>query len=107
LVGWLLAMSGTFLWLVALSAGSTMVYYGGMCASLIRLRKLRPNGDALRVPFAPILSVVGLAFCLALLTGLTRREVLLMGITSFIAATNWLWAKCRHVQSESSVHAQA
>jgi len=100
-VGWVLAMSGTFLWLAALSAGATMVYYGGTCASLIRLRKLRPNADALRVPFAPILSIVGVAICLALMTGLTRREVLAMGVTSLVASANWQWAKRRHVQSES------
>src|SRR5262249_42608833 len=75
--------------------------------SLIRLRKFLPNADALRVPFARILSIVGVVICLALMTGLTRRAVLAMGVTSLIAAGNWLWAKWRRVQSESHMHAQA
>jgi amino acid transporter len=105
--GWLLAVSGTFLWLVAVGAGAAMVYYAGTCASLIRLRKLRPHTDALRVPFGPILSIVGIAICLALMTSLTRREVLLMGITALIASANWLCVKWRNVYSESKIHAPA
>src|SRR5260370_14634375 len=36
--GWVLASSGTFLWLVALASGSMIIEYAGLCASLIRLR---------------------------------------------------------------------
>ena len=107
LTGWALAISGTFLWLVALSAGSAMVYYAGTCASLIRLRKLRPNADALRVPFGPLLSILAVAISLALMTGLKRREVLLMCVTALIATANWLWARRRHAPSESEMHAPA
>ncbi len=107
LTGWTLAISGTFLWVVSLSAGSTMVYYAGTCASLIRLRKLRPSADALRVSFGPVLSILGVAISLALMTGLKRREVLLMCITALIAAANWLWARRRHAPSESEMHAPA
>jgi len=41
------------------------------------------------------------------MTGLTRREVLAMGVTFLLAAANWLWAKWRRVLSESNMHAQA
>jgi basic amino acid/polyamine antiporter, APA family len=34
---WALASSGTFVWLVAVSSGSMMVLYAGICASLFRL----------------------------------------------------------------------
>src|SRR5262249_29805201 len=67
LAGWLLAVSGTFLWVVALSAGSTMVYYATTSAALVRLRKLRPNVDAFRVPFGPALSIVAVGLAVALL----------------------------------------
>src|SRR5262249_28508929 len=50
LVGWLLAISGGFLWAAAISAGSMTVYYAATCASLTRLRKLRPGPGALRIP---------------------------------------------------------
>ncbi|HEX9120565.1 MAG TPA: APC family permease [Terriglobales bacterium] len=105
--GWALASTGTFLWIVALSAGSMMVYYAGTCASLIRLRKLHPNADALRIPFGPALSIVGVAISLALMTGLKRRELLLMCVTALLAAANWLWVKWRHKESELRMEAAA
>lgn len=95
--GWVLASSGTFLWLVALTAGTMMVLYAAVCASLIRLRRLRPTADAFRVPFGPVLSIVGVAIALALMTALKRRELLLMCVTALIASSNWLWARRQHV----------
>lgn len=92
LMAWVLAVSGGFLWAAALSAGSTMVYYAVTCASLIRLRQLRPDSDALRIPMGAGLSVVGTTISIALLTGLKRSELLLMCVTVLIAAANWLWA---------------
>lgn len=81
---WVLAASGTSLWLVALTSGTLMVLSGGVCASLIRLRKLRQNADAFRVPFPPVLSSIGIAIALALMTGLKRRELLLLCITALM-----------------------
>ena len=107
LTGWVLAFSGTFLWLVALSAGGTAILYAGMCASLIRLRKLRPNAVALRIPFGPVLSILSIAICLALMTGLKRRELLLMCVTALIATANWLWARRHHLELESRSKAVA
>lgn len=100
LIGWVLASSGTFLYLVAVGSGTFMILYAGMCASLIRLRKLRPNADAYRIPFGPVLSVLGVAISVALMTGLKPREVLLMGVTPLIATGNWLWARRHHVELE-------
>jgi amino acid transporter len=100
---WALASSGTFLWIVALSSGSMMVYYAGTCASLIRLRKLRPNADAFRIPFGPLLSILGVAISLALMTGLKRRELLLMCVTALIATANWLWARRHHLELQTKL----
>jgi APA family basic amino acid/polyamine antiporter len=103
LTGWLLAASGTFLWIVAISAASMIVYYAAACACLGRLRKMRPNADAFRVPFGPALSMIAVAIALALATGLQVREVLLMGVTALIATANWLWVRRRHLDSILSV----
>jgi amino acid transporter len=105
--GWALASSGTFLWLVALTSGTLMVLYAGVCASLIRLRKACPNADAFRVPFAPVLSIVGIAIALALMTGLKRRELFLMSVTALIAAVNWLWARRHQLKVEAKASAAA
>jgi len=100
LTAWVLAASGNFLWLVAVTAGTMMVVYAAVCASLIRLRKLRPNADAFRVPFGSVLSVIGIAIAVGLMTALNRRELLLMCITALIATANWLWARHHHSELE-------
>jgi amino acid transporter len=95
--GWVLAVSGAFQFVLALAAGATVVYYAAMCASLIRLRKLRPNADAFRIPFGSVLSVVAVVIALALITGLKRQELLLMCITALFGTSNWLWARKQYL----------
>jgi basic amino acid/polyamine antiporter, APA family len=105
--GWVLASSGTFLWLVALSSGSMIVEYAGLCASLIRLRKLRPNADAFRIPFGQVFSIVGVAIAITLLTGLKRRELFLMCVTALIASANWLWARRHYLEFQTKAKTAA
>lgn len=91
-VGYLLALSGTFLWALALSAGAEAVVYMGICASLIRLRRLNPTADALRIPCGGGVAVVGIAVSVVLLAQLDAARLGLMLITAAIAGANWLWA---------------
>jgi APA family basic amino acid/polyamine antiporter len=90
---WGLAASGTFLWLLALTAGSMMVTYGITCAALVRLRRVQPHAAAMRVPLGVPLAVAGIAICLVLLSRLGSRQLMLMGVTAFLAFVNWWWAK--------------
>ena len=106
-IGWLLATAGTFLWLVALASGSMIIEYAGLCASLIRLRKLSPNAEAFRIPFGPVFSVVGITIAVTLLTGLKRRVLFLMCVTALIASANWLWARRHHLELETKAKAAA
>jgi APA family basic amino acid/polyamine antiporter len=92
---WVLALTGTFLWALALSVGASTIYYAGVCASLMRLRRTRANADALRIPWGPVWAVLGIAFSLVLLSQLKSREALLMLVTAAIAAANWHWARRR------------
>jgi amino acid transporter len=96
---WTLAATGSYLWVLSLTAGSMMILYGGSCAALIRLRKLRPNLPALRVPFGSMLAVVSVAISLLLLTRLKPQQMLLMAVTALLATANWWWAK-RQVASD-------
>jgi APA family basic amino acid/polyamine antiporter len=89
----LLAITGTFLWAVALTAGAITIFYSVTCAALIRLRRLRPDAPALRVPFGPVFSVIGIAISIVLLFQLEFRQITLMSVTAAIAAANWWWAK--------------
>jgi basic amino acid/polyamine antiporter, APA family len=105
LTGWVLAASGSFLWIVALSSGSIIILYAGVCASLIRLRKLRPSAEALRIPFGRLLSILAIAISLVLMTSLKRRELTLMSVTALFATANWLWARRNHLELETKAKA--
>jgi len=95
LLVWLLALTGTFLWVAAVSAGSMAIYYGAICAALIQLRKTHPDAPALRLPFGRAIALAGIAICIALLSRLSLRDALLMCITAVVAAGNWWWARHR------------
>ncbi|MGA9883430.1 MAG: APC family permease [Candidatus Acidiferrales bacterium] len=92
---WILALTGTFLWALALAVGASTIYYGGVCASLIRLRRMRPNAEALRIRWGPVWAVLGIIFSPLMLTQMDVREALLMLVTAGLAAANWWWARQR------------
>jgi amino acid transporter len=91
-VVWVLALTGTFRWALVLSVASSTIYYAAVCATLIRLRRIRPQANALRIPFGPLWAVLGIAISLALLAQVGWLDILLMGVTALIAAANWWWA---------------
>jgi hypothetical protein len=88
-----IAVTETFLWVAAVGAASILILYSGVCASLIRLRKLRPQAQALRIPFGPVIAVTAIGISLALLSALDSRQALLMGVTALVATANWWAAK--------------
>jgi len=102
-VGYLLALSGTFLWALALAAGAEAVIYMGICASLIRLRRLNPTADALRIPCGRTVAAIGMTVAILLLTQLDVGRLALMLVTMALAAANWLWAARRHTHTGSRV----
>jgi amino acid transporter len=91
-VSYALAISGTFGWALALSAGSMLIIFAGFCASLIQLRRTQPKAEGLRIPGGPLLAMVGMALCAVLLLQLDIRHVALMLLTACLATANWLWA---------------
>ena len=100
---WLLAISGTFRWALALASGAVIIIYASVCAALIRLRRIRPDADALRIPFGPLVACLGMTVAVVLLTRLTLREGFLLVITFALATGNWLWIR----YSERSANAGA
>jgi amino acid transporter len=92
---WLFAVSGTFRWALALASGAVIIIYASVCASLIRLRRIRPNADALRIPLGPIVALLGITVAVILLSRLTLREGYLLLLTFGLASLNWVWARKR------------
>jgi basic amino acid/polyamine antiporter, APA family len=106
-IAWILAVTGTALFVLAISAGAAMIYYAAMCASLIRLRTLRPKADAFRTPFGPVLSCIAVVVAFGLITGLKPGELLLMLVTALIASVNWICVKHWNRKLESTMKAEA
>jgi basic amino acid/polyamine antiporter, APA family len=93
-LGYLFALSGTYVWIAALSAGATVVAYGGICAALVRQRRLPSGAEpaTLRIPFGRTLGVFGLGVSIVMVAQLDTGRLTLMFGTVAIAAVNWLWA---------------
>jgi basic amino acid/polyamine antiporter, APA family len=90
---WVFAVTGTFLWIAAVGGASVLILYSGVCASLIRLRKVQPEAKALRIPFGPVIAVTAIGISLTLISALNSRQALLMGVTALVATANWLGVK--------------
>lgn len=85
-----LAITGTFPLALAITAGSMMIMIIGVCASLPRLRMLRPSADAVRIPFGRSLAAAGIGLSILLLIQLHAQEAALIGVTASFAALNWV-----------------
>ncbi len=93
-----LAVQGSLLQNLSLSAVSRLSTYGIVCLALPVLRWRDVDGIApalLRLPFGPLLAGLGLIFSLALATRMTGREAVLLGIFAGLATVHWLAVRHR------------
>ena len=88
-----LAIAGSFQWNAVLSAVARLFTYGVVCAGLLVLRKRNPSADAFRLPAAWLFVLLGIAFCVVLVTGMGKWELVIVAVTALVAAVNWLWAR--------------
>lgn len=91
----LFALTGTFRWALMLVSGGIIIVYAVVCASLIRLRQMQPEADALRVPAGKAVAVICVGFALLLLSRLSLRDGALLGVVAVVATGNWWWARGR------------
>jgi amino acid transporter len=99
LVMFALALMGTFRGNAVLSAVARLFTYGAVCLAVITLRRRSPNADAFRIPVGTLISGLGIAFVLALVTQMGRRELVAILCTVVVAFLNWLWARQRATTS--------
>jgi len=100
---WVLAVSGGFFLLLAVTAAASMIMYIAICAALIQLRRKHPQADALRVPFGRVLSVIGIFMSVVLIARLELGQALLMGVTMLVAAANWWAVRGRTTEAQPEV----
>ena len=93
LVMFILALLGTFRGNAVLSAVARLFTYGVVCAAVMTLRRKQPHANAFRLPAAPLVSALALAFVLALVTQMGRQETFAIAGVMVVALLNWLWAR--------------
>jgi amino acid transporter len=95
---WLLAVSGSFLQNLTLSAVSRLVTYGLVCAALPVLRKRdgtpgAPAAAAFRLPGGPVFAALGLLGMLIVATQVSAGEAVIMAVVVALATLHWLRVK--------------
>jgi amino acid transporter len=92
---WGLAVYGSFRWNVALSTAARLFYYGLTCAALVALRRQQPGAARFRLPAGTLMAALGIAFCLVLVKGIGKPELIILAATIVIALLNLLWVRRR------------
>jgi basic amino acid/polyamine antiporter, APA family len=92
-LGWILAIWGSFEWDASLSAVARLLTYGLTCAALPVFRRRDARSEGFRVPGGTIVAALGVAFCLVLLTQMGRVEFVVLAATVLLAALTWLWSR--------------
>jgi L-asparagine transporter-like permease len=93
-----LALLGTFRNNAVLSAVARLFTYGVVCAAVMTLRRKHPDANAFRLPAGPLVSGLGLAFVLALVTQMGRSEVMAIAAVMLVALLNWVWIRRNNVE---------
>jgi len=92
---WAFALLGSFTWNVTLSAVARLFYYGAVCAAVPVLRVKQPGAAVLRLPGGPVIPVLGVLVCLALLTRVDFSKSLILLAVILTATVNWLLTRGR------------
>ena len=73
----------------AVLAVARLFYYGAVCAAVPALRRKQPGAARLRLPGGPLLPVLGVLICIALLTRVDFSKSLILLATIAAATANW------------------
>ena len=92
-----LAIYGNFIWNAIISAGARLITYGIACVALIRLRQLRPQADAFRLPAGRLIALAGIALCVALVWQMSSTHAIVIAVIATIGTVNWLLVRPRVV----------
>ena len=85
-----MAAYGNFIWNAIISAGARLITYGIACVALLRLRKLRPQADAFRLPAGRWLAFAGLGLCAVLVGQMSVTHAVVISLIATIGTLNWL-----------------
>jgi hypothetical protein len=66
-----------------------------VCAALIALRRSQPGASRFRIPGGPVLAVLGILMCVAMLKQVDLSQSRILAVTVGAALMNWMWARRR------------
>lgn len=95
LLVWLLALFGSFVGNLTLSAVARLFYYATGCAALPVLRRKQPGAAWFRLPAGNVFAVLGVLICLVLITQVDLRGLVILAAVVAAALANWLWVRSR------------
>jgi amino acid transporter len=88
-----LAVYGSFEWSATLSAVSRLFVYGSTCIALLILRRRRPGESRFTLPGGPLFPLLGIGFCLLLMSRMGRGDAILLIIVAALATVHWAMVK--------------
>jgi amino acid transporter len=92
---WGLAVAGSFQWNLTLSAIARLFTYGFTCAAMLAFRKRPPEKEGFRLPAGGMFAVLGMLFCLVLVTRMGWKELEILLVTCGVGLANWAWVRKR------------
>jgi amino acid transporter len=93
---WGLAIYGSFIWNAILSAVARLFTYGLVCAAMLRLRRMQPEEAAFRLPAGWTAALLGMAFCVLMVTRMGGEHLKIVLVVAAVALLNWLWVKSKN-----------
>ena len=100
---WALAVAGSFQWNVTLSAVARLFTYGATCAALVAFRRKPAEEAALRLPAGVTFPLLGILFCLVLITKMGRGEFWIVLATVAVGVANRGWCMTSMVSVRRAV----
>jgi basic amino acid/polyamine antiporter, APA family len=89
-IGSILAIYGTFQWLVVVSVVARLGNYIVTCLAVPILRQQSPDRPRFRIPLGPVIPATGILLCLWLFTEAPRDSIVAFVIASFVGAALYL-----------------
>src|SRR5262249_32568011 len=103
---WALSILGTFSWNAKFSVLSRLFTYAIICASLPMLRRKQPGMARFRLPGGVLFAILGVGFCVVLVSQIGRVEIVALAIVFAIVLVNWVAIRRRDRQTDSGMEAE-
>jgi APA family basic amino acid/polyamine antiporter len=99
---WALTVFGTFQWGAFVSAVTRLLIYASVCSAVFVFRRSSRTAG-LRIPFAPLAAVLGIAFCAILVSRMGWKELVVMVVVAVLAGISWFAAtRAKNVDSHTA-----